>query len=181
MSANLLAAGDRVGEKHTYMLDESRSSWAISDGQVSISFTDFKVHPDLGPAYTLRIDYMFDLGLLGDQNGSFNLLVPEKILSDEFKSDLKLNPLKDVISFKINYHGESQAQDMAGKNYDNCSVIRIFDLNNKYMPGLENSQTPLKELTLKVHPSAQVLGAIQIDIKGKFMGIPFVAGYNLKR
>lgn len=178
----LAAAGERVGEKQNYKLDDSsRTSWPISDGSyVRISFTDYQDDKKLGPSYKLHVEYLFDLGLFGDEKGSFNLLVPERILGEEFQGQLKLNHPMDVQSFKMDYKGMSVGFDAHGKNYGQCPVFSIYNLVNEFMPGLEKGpKPPLDEISLKIHPSAPVLGAVQIDIKGTFMGFPYHAGFDL--
>lgn len=168
--------GQRVGEIQHYKLgDSSRTSWVISGGNVSLSFTDYKVDAKLGPAYTLRVDYLFNIRLYGTEKGSFNLLVPEKVLTADFQKELIASHPQDLQSFKLDYRGMGNVA-----NYGPSPIFVLYGLNNAFMPGSEKGpKPPLDEIYLRLNPQALVFGAVQIDLKGTFMGFSFSAGFDL--
>lgn len=188
---------NHVGESAKYKLNKasSRTSWLLSDGKGDATVTKAIDSPEFGPSYVVKMNYMVKAGLLGEYKGSVGLLVPEFMFNNEFYRDLEAIHTKDLGSFKIDYQGRTTAADAQENRYEQCYKVRIYDIDPDYRPIVPVSMIkPLIlwhkaqgimskvdniEINLKMHESAPVMGAVQVDVKGKVHGFDVKAGLDL--
>lgn len=181
-----------TGETASYTLngDSSRTSWMIKEGEGTATVKEMRNDPKVGPAYVVDIDYYFDVMFKGEKRGTISLLVPAAMFGDEFYDNLKVTHPVDVGSFKVDYMGMSRARDNENNAYDQCMMIKIFDVNTKFRSNVEEPRvTVLSHVTtmgeidnivlnMKTHDSVPVLGAVQIDMSGTASGINVKAGFD---
>lgn len=188
--------GDIIGQKATYTLndDPERTSWLLKSGDGEAIITSFKEDEKLGPSYVVTINYDFDVMIYGRQKGSIGLLVPASMFEDKFYDDLKKVHPVNLGGFKVDYEGMSEAADAKGNEYEECMVIRIFDVDPNFQPfdaskpsisvlwHYQNNPSVILEdleITAKTHPSVSVMRAVQFDISGKAYGFDLAAGLDL--
>lgn len=192
LSMSLIA--EPIGEIAEYNLNGSsdRTSWLIRSGEGKATVAEYRDHETLGPSYVVSIDYSFEVRFMGRKSGNIGLLVPVAMFEDQFYDDLKNTHPVDLGAFNVDYEGMSSARDNENNAYNECMMIRLFDIDPSYKPLVgptptttllwHNSSGPGSiedlELNLKTHATVPVLRAVQIDISGKARGFDFYAGLD---
>jgi hypothetical protein len=182
-----------VGQKANYALDSSsdRTHWMIKSGRGEANITEFRADSEGGPAYVVSIGYEFSVRMVGTQKGNIGLLVPATMFTDQFYADLVKNHPVNFTGFSVDYEGMSKATDANGNDYEDCMMLRIFDidLDNPPLAGDSNLSIlwhkiegdPVIEnpvMHVKAHPNIPVLRAVQIDFSGEAYGFELNAGMD---
>lgn len=193
LTLSAMSYSDPVGENAGYELNRSRdrTSWVIRGGEGVGTVTELRNDEKIGAAYVVSIEYSFDILFHGQQNGVIGLLVPAAMFEDQFYDDLQQRHPAKLGVFDIDYLGTGNARDNDNNSYDQCLLLRIFNIDPNYQPVVRDAskiavlfhestmgEVENLELKLKTHESIPVLGAVQIDISGKARGIDFRAGLD---
>jgi hypothetical protein len=194
--SSYVGVANPIGQTASYQLsdDGDRTSWMIQDGQGLGTVVEFRNDPRIGPAYVVSIEYSLDVVFRGTKQGTIGLLVPATMFEDQFYQSLKLTHPVNVGPFHVDYLGMSQATDNEENTYDQCMVIKFFNLNPVYRPIINNSNIEVLwhesegtlgniddvVLTFKRHSTIPVLGAVEFDMSGTVKGVSLKAGFNFQ-
>ncbi len=180
MSANGWAQ-DRnpVGEHAFYRIDRNRdrTSSIVSGGEMTARVLGGSHEQG---EYQVRIDYQIDTYVNGRNKGSEELMLPAKYFSEEFLLQLRRDKYYEVEQFKIRHLGFQDARNMDGRFYPGCDILYFYDLRNKQLAALLADMIDPEmddiNITALVKPAVPVLGAVKLDIRGKYKGSSFKAG-----
>jgi hypothetical protein len=190
--ASFVVNADPIGEQASYILndDSNRTAWLIRDGEGQATVVEMINDANIGPAYVVSIDYSFDLRIGGAKQGNIGLLVPARMFEEQFYDNLKATHPVDVGAFDVDYLGISRARDNENNAYDQCMLIKFFNVDPSYRPiprassvailWHESTMGALEDIVLnfKRHATVPVLGAVQIDMSAKVHGISMKAGFD---
>lgn len=189
--SNMANANERnpVGERANYQLDRAaaRTSSLIQQGTIVTSVTKHLPDHQDGASYEAQLDYDLTIRFGGRQQGNRKMALPEAYFTPEFLSDLRSNGRYESPQFKVEHLGYANARNLDGKVYENCDKIRIYDVQSpEYMPfaqiGADILQLAtgalIEDLVIVAHikEGEPVLGAVKLDITGKYNGIGIKAG-----
>lgn len=191
--AALADVRDPVGETASYEVvqSSSRTSSMIQGGSMDTAITSFdRAHPD-GPMYDLEIDWTLRLRLLGTKRGSRGVEVPEVYFTPEFMRDLRVNGEYAGPTFRVRHLGFADVRNADGASYANCDKILIYDIEESANEALidvarnflvfedgvaASDDIEDLEITAHIKEGVPVLGAVRIDITGKYQGQRVKAG-----
>lgn len=169
LSGSTALAFDRnpVGETADYKVDRDsdRTSSMVTGGSLSSEVTESLPTDGSGPAYRTTIDWSLRLQVIGERHGTRNVKVPAAYFTPEFMADLRQNGTYVGSDFKVDYLGVEDADTMNGAHYSNCDKIRIYDL-----PDDSSNDITDMEIVADVSEGVPVLGAVKMDMTGKYRG-----------
>jgi hypothetical protein len=188
------AAYDRnpVGERADYELDRSaaRTSSLIQDGTLSLYITQHLPDQQGGAAYETKLDYDFRLRYAGRQQGTKGMAVPFQFFTPEFMAELRRTGHYESASFKVDHLGYADARNLDGHLYENCDKIRIYDIEDLDAPFVQVAvglleaavAAPIDDFVIVAHikEGEPVLGAVKLDIAGKYSGLNVKAGADFR-
>ncbi len=199
-ASGAMAQRNPVGEKCDYQLDRNaqRTSNLIQSGSLAAEITMRKPDAEGGPAYEAKIDYMFRITLIGNRSGTEYVDAPEAFFTEEFLQELRRTGHFESPQFKIDHEGFADANTLDGHHFPNCDKLKIYDIDQgSHSPLVEiaramvkNSVAPedvttdeqIQDLVLHAHIyyGVPVLGAVKLDVSGKYSGINIKAGADIK-
>lgn len=189
---------DPVGETANYDVERSsgRTSSMIQGGSMATKIVSANPsHPD-GPMYNLNIDWTLRIQLVGTRRGTRVVEVPESYFTPQFMQDLRVNGEYVGPTFKVRHLGYADARNMDGAFYAHCDKILIYDIEETaneaiidlarsfLIPGRDATEAgdEIEELEIVGHikEGVPVLGAVKIDMTGKYQGQRVKAGADYK-
>lgn len=182
-------ARDPVGEEADYEVDPSndRTMSMIRDGEANATVTQaLPDHPD-GPAYEVKLDYTFEIRWQGTREGTRTMAVPQEYFTEEFMEQLREEGEYVGPDFKMRHLGYADARTMDGNFYPNCDKILIYDIETDQKQTLRNisrdlfgvgPKNDIEDLEIETHVKVgmPVLGAVKLDVSGRYSGMRVKAG-----
>ncbi|NBT59169.1 hypothetical protein EBT16_10340 [bacterium] len=182
-----------VGQKAHFKLDKNpkRTSSMIKDGTFLGTIKKYHPDTDAGPAMEVTLDYKFNVQWVGDQTGVETGFIDYQYFTPEFLESLRKNKKYESENFKAIHQGYESVKTLSGKSYPNCDIVLLYDikdtLNNELRSTLSGflasivqakTQADIQDLKvqIRVYPGIPVLGAVQIDVSGKYEGMAVKAG-----
>lgn len=170
---------DPLGERADYKVDRSssRTSSMFTGGSLEAVITEALPDNGNGPAHRTKIDWTLKVQVIGNQSGSRDVKVPDVYFSPEFLDELRIKGTYEGPDFKLKHMGFGDAHNMDGAFYPNCDKILIYD-----MPNVARANADIDDLEILAHVQygIPVLGAVKMDIKGKFRGQRIKVGADYK-
>jgi len=183
---------DPIGERANYQLDRNsqRTSSIVRSGSFVTRVADYLPDAEEGPAYNVVLDYDFNISLIGRRQGSQVVEVPAEYFTPEFLEKLRTDKDYEAPKFKIRHEGMANVRNMDGRSYDNCDTILIYDIKDvratplaTMLASLAGYAEPMpaasiENLQIRAHIKygIPVLGAVKIDISGKYNGVSIKVG-----
>lgn len=198
VASNIGYARNPVGERADYRLDRNsaRTSSMIKSGTIQTRVT--KEVPDAsdGLAFETAISYDFDIQFVGRQQGTELVNVDEEFFTEEFLEKLRTDGTYESPDFKIKHEGFADARNLDGKFYPHCDKLLFYDIKTERSVGhplasslanlLEvaassvrpDPNATIEDMKIRVHVSVgvPVLGAVKLDMSGKYSGMAVKAG-----
>lgn len=183
-SAISMATPEIVGQKARYNLDKDpkRTSSMIKNGTVDASVTQH-LATEAPPSYEVKLDYKFNIQLIGPSEGSNLEKLDAYYFDPEFLENLRKNKFYEGTNFKAEHKGFADAKNLDGKVYKNCDVVLLYDITqvtlaNTLFSFAANNGEEIQDLKVLVHiyPGIPVLGGVKIDASGKYNGMNVKAG-----
>ncbi len=183
-------ARDPVGERADYVLDRaaSRTSSMVVEGALTAHVDSFD---EGAAAYNSSIDYAFKIRFLGWQRGTQGLAVDAAYFTPEFMVALRESGEYRGEKFDVRWLGYVNARTMEGGNYPHCDEILIYNIDQGFegsfaqiarnlianAAGAQPTDT-IDDLTIRaaIFQGVPVLGAVKLDITGKYNGTNIKAG-----
>ncbi len=194
-----LADRNPVGEMADYQLDRNaaRTSNLIQSGTLKAQVTQLKPDAEGGPVYEAKIDYSFRITLIGNRSGTEFVNAPTTFFTEEFLQELRQTKHYESPQFKIDHLGYADATTLDGHSFPNCDKLKIYDIDQgdrsplvQMARDMVRSATPegdttddtIQDLVLNAHIyyGVPVLGAVKLDVSGKYSGINIKAGADYK-
>lgn len=184
------AARDPSGEMADYMLDKdaARTSSVVQSGMLSGRIVEPLTDAGDGPGYLLAIDYT--LKIFGSTyQGSECVEVPSLYFSPDFMVKLRETKHYETAKFKVDHKGFGNAHTLDGHDYPNADRIFIYDITtsdcgseSKLPWDLPRLASEIEDLTIAgyIYQGIPVLGAVKVDIAGKYSGLKIRAGADYK-
>ena len=172
-------ARNPLGEHAYYVVDRdrSRTSALVRDGHLSADVDSFQVDDTAGPEYHTALDWQLKLNPVGTRAGNQAIQIPEIYFSPQFIVDLRANGAFESPRFKARHMGYGDATDRNGTTYPHCDIVYIYDIDAKTDAGAgKGDRIEGLAITAHVAQGVPVIGAVLLDITGKFEGAPFKAG-----
>lgn len=191
--SNISQAGvDPLGQSANYKIDKDpkRTSSMLKSGTIKLSVPNEGKDQSMGPAYQVKIDYKFNVALMGDYEGTKETQIEKEYFTEEFLQELREKGHYDGQYFKADHVGYADATNMDGKFYPHCDKILLYDLKepsnlNFFKDFLATVADPLfadrediQDLKVLIHVfvGVPVLGAVKIDVSGIYQGMNVKAG-----
>jgi hypothetical protein len=175
LAATLIALGasaahaqrDPAGETAHYKVDRdsSRTSALFTSGTLD----GVVVEPSAdGSEYKVDIDWTLRVSVLGSQSGHRTVDVPAEYFSPAFLTDLRINGEYQGPDFKLRWLGLGNAYNLDGRVYLNCDKVLIYDIADSEAPLAADIDD--MEITAHIQYGVPVLGAVKMDVSGKYQG-----------
>ncbi len=168
-----------------YQLDKSssRTTSIVKDGSVSMGVVGQS-------PYKLKITYRLKLSVGGNRQGDLLIDLPEGFFEGEFMDKLRRDGHFETSSLKIDHLGYSDVTTLDGHSYAHCDIVKIYDIVlSKETKGLFKllkdlsgddlaAEEDFKDISIvgAVYPGIPVLGAVKVDLAGKYLGVSVRAG-----
>lgn len=178
-----------VGESANFQLDKAstRTSSLIQQGTITTRVDQYLPDHQDGPSYEASLDYDLTIRFGGRQQGTRKMPLPQAYFTAEFLANLRANGQYESPQFKVQHLGYADVRNLDGKVYENCDKIRIYDVKSpEMMPFAQIGADILQlatggmidDLVIVAHikDGEPVLGAVKLDITGKYNGIAIKAG-----
>lgn len=193
-AATAALAEDRnpVGERANYELDHSaaRTSSMVQEGTMSAVVNGAN---DGGLTYDVQLDYRFKVRIVGMQTGSEHMPIDNAYFTPEFLEQLRNQGTYVGEKFKVRWLNFEDATTLDGHFYAHCDRILIYDIDAKAdLPfalvaqrllvgaggGDPHTDASLENMEIKadIFYGVPVLGAVKLDVTGKFLGQNVKAG-----
>ncbi len=184
---------DPVGESAYYKLDRtaSRTSSLIQSGELTTHVTRALPDDGSGPAFEVNIDYTFRIQLLGTRTGTETVNVPAAYFTPEFMMNLRQTGHYESAKFKVDHEGYADAVTMDGHHYAHCDKVKIYDIQQGFDDGgviavakslLDvggagpDDQIDNLVIHAQIFEGVPVLGAVKLDVSGRYSGMNVKAG-----
>lgn len=192
-SALSQAAIDPLGQSANYKIDKDpkRTSSMLKSGNIKLSVPAQAKDLSQGPAYQVRIDYDFNIALMGPYKGSKETQIEKEYFTEEFLEELRKNGHYEGQYFKADHLGYADAKNLDGKFYPHCDKILLYDLREPSVLNLFgdllgtmvtadrfNFREDIQDLKVLTHiyVGVPVLGAVKVDVSGVYQGMAVKAG-----
>lgn len=186
-----------VGQKAFYQLDKNpkRTISLLKDGNFLSVIKRYLPDAEHGPAMEVDLNYRFNVQLMGEQTGVETSQLDYEYFTAEFLDKLREEGKYESPNFKAIHQGYKDVKTLEGKFYANCDVILLYDITDTaqlnlrsgladFLAGLvdRHPKSDVQDLKVLAHvyPGIPVLGAVQIDISGKYEGMNIKAGADYK-
>jgi len=186
------AGVDPLGQSANYNIDKDpkRTSSMLKSGTIKISVPQEGKDQSKGPAYLVKIDYKFNVALMGDYAGSKETQIEKEYFTEEFLKELREKGHYEGQYFKADHMGYADAKNLDGKFYPHCDKILLYDLKepaslNLFKDLLTTIVDPnfgdredIQDLKVLTHifVGVPVLGAVKVDVSGIYEGMNVKAG-----
>ncbi|MFM8269859.1 MAG: hypothetical protein ACKN9V_06680 [Pseudomonadota bacterium] len=182
-----------VGQKANFKLDKNpkRTTSMLKDGSFLATIKNYHPNTEAGPAMEVDLDYQFDVQLMGKQTGVETGFIDYQYFTPEFLENLRKEGKYESKNFKAIHQGYKDVKTLQGKSYVHCDVILLYDikdtLNNRLKSTLSEflatiaqaeTKSDIQDLKVLMHvyPGIPVLGAVLMDVSGKYEGMAVKAG-----
>jgi hypothetical protein len=195
LSASVFASDPEslVGQKAPYKLDKNpkRTTSMLKDGNFLATIKNYHANLSTGPAMEVDLDYKFNVQLMGEQTGVETGFLDYEYFKPGFMEKLRKEGKYESENFKAVHQGFKDVKTLQGKSYPNCDVVLLYDikdsLNNRlkstlseFLATIAQAETnaDIQDMKVLVHiyPGIPVLGAVLIDVSGKYEGMAVKAG-----
>lgn len=171
---------DPSGESAFYRVDRNRdrTSSIISEGKMTAS-VESGPFGEPAPQYTVRVDYEIETYVNGRNSGTEYLVLPAHYFSEEFLQQLRRDGHYETDQFKVDHRGFRDARNMDGREYQGCDILYFYDLKTlKTDAGLSFLTSGMEDvkITALIKYGVPVLGAVKLDLTGKYKGQGIKAG-----
>jgi len=187
------ASIDPLGQTANYKIDKdpNRTSSMLKSGTIKLSVPGEAKDQSQGPAYRVRIDYNFNVALMGPYQGSKETQIEKEYFTEEFLEELRQKGHYEGQYFKADHLGYADAKNLDGKFYPHCDKILLYDLREPSILNLFNEllgriasagllagREDIQDLKVLTHiyVGVPVLGAVKVDVSGVYEGMPVKAG-----
>ncbi|MFM8316610.1 MAG: hypothetical protein ACKOA8_20195 [Deltaproteobacteria bacterium] len=183
---------DPLGQSANYKIDKDpkRTSSMLKSGTIKISVPGEAKDLSQGPAYRVKIDYDFNISLMGPYKGTKETQIEKEYFSEEFLENLRKTGHYEGQYFKADHLGYADAKNLDGKFYPHCDKILLYDLKepatvnffNEFLGTLANPEISDREdiqdvkVLAHVYVGVPVLGAVKVDVSGIYQGMAVKAG-----
>ena len=171
-----------VGQTADYILDKDpkRTMSMIKSGTVKATIRNFL---PASQRYEVDIAYKMNVSLMGIYEGSQSNPFEKEFFTPEFLENLRKNGFYNGAYFKAKHRGYADTKTLNGKFYKHCDVVFLYDLQEPppLLDGIADIlgiRGGMQDMTALVHiyPGIPVLGAVKIDVAGKYSGMKIKAG-----
>jgi hypothetical protein len=179
-------AEELVGQTANYQLDKNpkRTMSMIKSGTVKTSILGFLETTPQGPAYDVEVSYKMNVAMMGLKEGNQKKAFEREFFAPEFLENLRKNGSYEGKYFKAKHQGYADAKNLDGKFYPHCDRVFIYDIQEPPIFAdilavpLEIDRGKLEDVKVLAHiyPGIPVLGAVKIDLTGKYSGMSVKAG-----
>lgn len=195
LSATIMASdpGLLIGQKATFKLDKNpkRTTSMLKDGTFLATIKNYHPQTEAGPAMEVDLDYKFNVQLMGEQTGVETGFIDYTYFTPEFLEKLRKEGKYESPNFKAIHQGYKDVKTLQGKSYPKCDVILLYDIKDSldhrlksflsdFLATIANAETKSDIQDLKVlmhvYPGIPVLGAVLMDVSGKYEGMAVKAG-----
>lgn len=192
LSTTSQASIDPLGQAANYKIDKDpkRTSSMLKSGTIKLSVPKEGKDLSKGPAYQVKIDYKFNVALMGDYEGTKETQIEKEYFTEEFLQELREKGHYEGQYFKADHQGYADAANMDGKFYPHCDKILLYDLKepadlNMFKDLLALMIDPgsvvredIQDLKILIHvfSGVPVLGAVKVDVSGIYQGMDVKAG-----
>jgi len=185
-----------IGESAFYQLDKNsrRTSSVIKSGNFITEVSGESANASL-PSFDVAINYEFDVAWMGNQRGTEQTAIDQTYFTEEFIETLRVTKKYESEQFKVRHIGFADAVNMDGRRYSNCDLLHFYDIDtgsSQFLPqffqyaahamligsGQQLFGGSIEDLQIIAHVKygAPVLGAVKIDVSGKYSGMKIKAG-----
>jgi len=190
---------DPIGEKSDMVLvkDRARTTSMIKSGQGFFEVKDL-FETEKGEEYQIDYSFKIKVSFYGDRGGVITLMVPKSYFGDSFWGQVRRGVV-ETTNLKIKLEEIKDKIEHNGKTYEECPVLRIFDIKGKdeksikdlislkaFEMGILNEKDLSSEEVSDIeafvvtHPSVPALGVIQMNITGNVRNYKIKMGFDLK-
>ncbi len=195
LSFSVSAGVDPIGQTASYKaVKGSRTSSMVKSAVAEVTVASFVNTPEEGsPHYVMKADYEADIRLYGRHSGTELIDVPDYYFTPEFIEKIRQDGTYEAPDFKVKHLGYENATN-GNRSYQDCDHLYFYDIKTEKTPSMFNffiaaafgktpdslSSSDIQDLKVyaKVKAGIPVLGAVQIDISGKYQGIAAKAGFD---
>ena len=193
ISVTSFAGIDPLGQSANYKIDKdpNRTSSMLKSGTIKLSVPALGKDLSQGPAYLVRIDYDFNVALMGPYKGTKETQIEKEYFTEEFLNELRKTGHYEGQYFKADHLGYADAKNLDGKFYPHCDKILLYDLREPNMVNFLNNllgpiasaeffdqREDIQDLKVLTHiyVGVPVLGAVKVDVSGIYQGMAVKAG-----
>ncbi|MDC0254832.1 hypothetical protein OAK75_08035 [Bacteriovoracales bacterium] len=190
---------DPIGERSDMILikDRARTTSMINKGHGFFEVKDL-IDTEFGEEYQIDYKFKIKVSFYGERGGTINLMVPKNYFGDSFWQQVRRGDIQ-TSNLKIKFKGIKERVAHNGEIYNNCPVIRIFDIQTSQanilkeliaikaveMGILNESDSfadDVENLEAEgiIHPTLPALGVIKMNITGKVRNYDIKMGFDLK-
>lgn len=177
------AAADRnpIGEHAFYRVDRNRdrTSSVISEGKMNARVEPGLLDTESQDSYLVRIDYQIDTYVNGRNEGTEYIHLPAQYFEEAFLQQLRVDKYYETEQFKVQHLGFRDATNMDGRHYPGCDILYFYDLKTLKSFAVSDfikSGMDDVRITALVKFGVPVLGAVKLDLTGKYKGQSIKAG-----
>jgi hypothetical protein len=185
-----------IGETAYYRLDKNsrRTSSVIKDGNFVTAVNGESANTSV-PSFDVALNYEFDVAWMGNQRGTEKTEIDQSYFTEEFIENLRVNKTYESSQFKVRHIGFADAVNLDGHRYENCDLLHFYDIDtgsSQFLPkfityaahamllgsGSQLNGGSIENLQIVAHVKygAPVLGAVKLDVSGKYNGMKVKAG-----
>lgn len=184
-----LFANNPLGQTADYTIDRdpARTSSIVKSGTVHASVPHYLENAESGPSYQVNLDYAFNMGFLGQYEGTEETVIEKEFFTTEFIEKLRKSGTYKGKYFTAHHQGFADAKNMDGKFYPHCDKVLLTDLKKpgsfSFIKALLShiavgERGNIEDLKALAHISlgVPVIGAVKLDVSGLYEGIAVKAG-----
>jgi hypothetical protein len=168
--------------------DSKRTSGIIHSGMLRVD-VERRTSDSLPTTVTYRLQVKF----YGDFAGKQSIMIPKEYFTKAFLQELRVSKVFKGENFTVKHMGFGKTKDYHGKIYENCDLLYFFDIKTvgrhyyKYPTRHRNGGRVIRinqeiknpRILAHIKYGLPVIGAVSLDMKGKFMGINGKIGADL--
>jgi hypothetical protein len=199
LAASEAFAGGRnpIGETAYYQLDKrnGRTSSMIKSGNFIAEVNGVSANAAI-PSFDVAINYEFDVSWMGQQSGTEIAAIDQQYFSEEFLEEIRVTGHYSSPEFKVRHTGYANVVNMDGTRYNNCDKLLFYDIKTgsanvfskvllaaaqammREEIGESVDENRIEDLQILAHVKygQPVLGAVKLDVTGKYNGMRVKAG-----
>ncbi len=187
-----------VGEHAYYKLDRNanRTSNMFTKGEMDADVTHEFMTEEGKKNFQVKLEYQLTIRLMGNQTGTELIDVPAEYFTEEFLQELRVTGFYETPDFKVKHQGFADAVNMDGRRYPGCDKLLFYDIKSAFADSLRallkrgaqseylNRGEPaptageIEDMRILAHVyfGQPVLGAVKLDIAGKYNNMNFKVG-----
>ncbi len=191
---------DPLGENaHYELVRGDRTTGLIKKGIFDAEILEYNPDTADGPIYIASLKYDIKATFIGRHKGELRIDIPFEYFSPEFILRLRKETTIKTPKFTVTHLGYDDAETKNGQSYENCDKLKIYNIkiseeeNNIFVNilksivsgvvtseanNLQDNQIKDLEIVALRAEEIPVLGAVQLDVKGKIRGYRFKAGLD---